>query len=166
MIDRTHWVYRNLDNEISINNVPVYFEKIIEEGDKDKGYASFQSYNQYDEVWGSDVKLDVSWEKTDRATYLHGKKVRSTIELYNSIEVVVLKKDTEWVRSHEMTYWYGSRKQILKKRFYATTIIHSVMLCEQTSRVIESHAVIISSLMPNYENLVLDMMRSIQCHEI
>jgi len=145
--------------------MPVYLEKRSEEGDTKSGKVTFHSTSNYDEIWGADVKFDVTWELADRMTYNQAKKVRETIKMFNAIDIAVLKKETEWVRSHEMTYWYGGKKQIIQKRFYSTSIIHGIVLCEQTSRVFETHAVIVTPLFPNYEQLVLDAMRSLKCHE-
>jgi hypothetical protein len=165
-LQHSHWVYRNQPCSFLIEKMPIYLERVTEEGDLKAGKVTFKSTSQYDEVWGSDVKFDVTWELADRMTYNHGKKVRETIKMFNAIDIVVIDKKTEWVRSHEFTYWYGQKKQIIQKRFYSTQIIHGVMLCDQSSRVFETHAVIITSLFTNYEQLILDSMRSLKCHEL
>jgi len=162
---RTYWIYRNSDCKIHVEKIPIYLERIEEEGTFETGRVTFQSTNSYDDIWGPDVKFEVSWEPVDRISYHHGKRVNQSIQMFNTLEIVVSKKQTEWIRSHEMTYWFGTRRQIIKKRFYPSNIIHSIIMCEQTNRVFELHAVIISAMNPNYENLILDAIKSINCHD-
>ncbi|MHA1871870.1 MAG: hypothetical protein ACTSXF_13050 [Promethearchaeota archaeon] len=165
-MERSSWFYRNPECNLNITKVPVYFERVLEEGDANKGRSVFHSTSLYDEILGPDATFEISWEKTDRLTYHHAKRVRESINMYNSIGVAVTKKETEWILSHEMTYWYGTRKKYQQRRVYSLVYIHGVMLCEQTERVFETNAIVVEPLLPNYENLILDIMRSIQCHEV
>ena len=163
---RTYWIYRNNDCGFNIEKVPIYLERKEENGNYETGLVSFKSTGQVDEIWGADVKLDVTWEKCNRITYNHGSKIKESIEIYNTLQVSVVKKQQEWIKSHEMTYWVGTRNKIKRKRFYASTIIHALYLCEVTERFFEIHAEIISSLFPNYENLILDAIKSMNCHDL
>lgn len=164
-MENSCWVYRNEECGIKINRVPIYFERDAEEGDADNGTTTFRSGSQFDEIWGPDATITVSWEKTNRMTYHHGKKVRETINMYNAINVGIVKKETEWLQSHECTFWWGQRKHMKKGHLYGSHLIHSIMLCEQTSRVVEVDARVIENRFPNYEKLILEFMRSIVCHE-
>lgn len=165
-MSQTFWHYKNADLNISIDRVPIYFKVESEDGTNTKGSITFVSHNDFDEVWGPDSKFIVSWEPADRITYNHGKKVKETINVYNSINVAVSKKETDWQNSHENTRWYGGRKQMIRRRLYTTKEIHSVMLCEITSRVIEAHSTTILSLFPNYEPFINDAFRTLRCHEV
>lgn len=163
---RTYWIYKNVDCRFNIEKVPIYLERLEEEGNYENGRVSFRSTGQVDEIWGADVKLEVTWEKCNRITYNHGSKIKESIEMYNTLQVSVVKKQHEWIKSHEMTYWVGTRNKIKRKRFYASTIIHALYLCEVTERFFEIHVEIISSLFPNYENLILDAIKSMNCHDL
>jgi hypothetical protein len=163
---RTYWIYRNSDCKFQIEKIPIYLERVEEEGTYENGRVLFHSSSQYDEIWGPDVKFEIIWEPVDRISYHHGNRVNQSINMFNTLEIVIINKKTEWIRSHEMTFWFGTRRQIIKKRFYPSNIIHSIMMCESTDRVFELHAIIISALFPNYENLVIDAIKSINCHDI
>ena len=71
-----------------------------------------------EEIYGTDATLEVYWETIDRVQYHHGKRVQQSFDMYNAIEVNITNKETVWNRSHEGTYWYGTRSQIKQKRFY------------------------------------------------
>lgn len=165
-MEHSYWIYRNEDFGLSINKVPIYFERDTENGTFDEGSSVFKSGSMFDDIWGPDVKITVSWEKADRMTYHHGKKVRESIKMYNAINVGISKKKTEWLQSHECTFWWGRRKHMIKGHLYGSNLIHSIMLCEQTSRIIEVDARVIENRIRNYEALILEFMKSLVCHQI
>ena len=115
-------------------------------------------------MWGPECKIEVSWENIDPTQYHHGLKVKDTIRMFSSIEVVATKKETHWHLSHEMTYWFGNRQQMLRRQYYPSNIIHAVMFCELSHRLFEIHSVAISASYPRYEKRLLDTMFSLQCH--
>lgn len=159
------WVYRNENFKFSINKVPMQLELQSESGDQNNGILNFSSIKKYDEIWGPEAKLEVVWEKIDRIAYHHGKQVNDSIRIYGEIQVSILKKNTEWIRSHECTFWWGLKKQIMQKRLYSTSPIHCIMYCEQSNRLFQFHATIISMALPNYEDVLISCMKSLLCHE-
>jgi hypothetical protein len=160
------WQYLNQNLQIQINKISNLFAKDLtkEEGDKEKGKITFIAKKTVDEIWGPEGKIVVSWEKTDPTQYHHGLKVKETIRMFSAIEVIAMKKETYWHLSHELTYWLGTRQQIMQKRYYPSNIIHSIMFCELTHRLFEIHCVILSNYYGKYENWLLEVIKSLQCH--
>lgn len=160
------WPYMNAPLNIQINKISNLFspQTVQVEGDQKKGKILIKSTRNADEVWGPEARIEVSWEKIDPTQYHHGLKVKETIRLFGSIEVVVTKKETYWHLSHEMTYWFGNRHQMIKKRFFPSRIIHAIVFCELTQRLFEVHAVVTDTAYAKYESTILDTIFSIQCH--
>jgi hypothetical protein len=160
------WKYSNADIGIRINKISTLFSnEAIFEGNQTKGSITFISEKKTDDVWGPEAKMSVSWDNVDRVVYHHGKKVNETIRMFSSIEVVATKKMTDWHLSHELTYWFGTRQQMIRKGFYPSAIIHGVMYCETSGRLFEFHASALSNYYKNYEKAFMDIMSSLACHE-
>jgi len=166
IMEHTYWVAKYPDQNISIEKVPIYFQQTELQGNSEAGTVKFASHNAMEEIYGPNVILEVYWETTDRAIYHQGNRVQQSFDMYNAIEVNVTDKKTEWNRSHEGTYWFGTRSQIIQKHFYNSNHIHCITMCEQTSRVFEMHATIISNMYTNYKDLVLAAMKSLLCHDV
>jgi hypothetical protein len=160
------WSYANSTLNLFLNKIPNSLpkESIATEGDQKKGKCTFKSTKTVDEIWGSEAKVEVSWEQIDPTQYHHGLKVKDTIRSFSAIEVVATKKETYWHLSHEMTYWLGNRQQLLRKRHYPSNIIHAIMFCELSQRLFEVHAVVYSNFYAKYEKILLEMIFSLQCH--
>jgi hypothetical protein len=165
-MEKESWQYINSSVGIQLNKISNLFsnQNIEVEGDQNKGRIVFKSTKISDEVWGPEAKIEVSWEKTDPLQYHHGLKVKETIRMFSSIEVVATKKETHWHLSHEMTYWFGNRQQILRRRFFPSNIIHAVFFCELSHRVFEIHFVTLTASYSKYEKHILDTFFSLQCH--
>lgn len=160
------WIYSNADIGVRINKISTLFTNEVKlDGDQNKGSITFISEKKTDEVWGPEAKMSVSWDHVDRMVYHHGKKVNDTIRMFSSIEVVATKKLTEWHLSHELTYWFGTRQQIIRKGFYPSAIIHGVMYCEISGRLFEFHANCLSNYYKKYEQAFIEIMFSLACHE-
>ena len=160
------WNYQNAPLKLQLNKISGLFsqENVREEGTLEKGQVTVQSVKEVDEIWGPDVKFTVSWEKVDPVKYHHGLKVKETIRMFSSIEVVATKKETRWHLSHEMSYWFGTRNQIKRRRYYPSNILHGIVFCELTHRLFEFHAEAYGNRYKKYEQALLDAMFSLQCH--
>ena len=165
-MEHTYWVAKYPEKNVAIEKVPIYFQQVDIQGNAEAGTVKFESYNKMEEIYGPDAIFEVYWETVDRALFHQGNRVQQSFDMYNSIEVNISNKETVWNRSHEGTFWYGTRSQIKQKHFYNSNHIHCVLLCEQTSRVFEMHATIIANMYPNYKDIVIAAMKSLLCHEV
>lgn len=162
----TFWIYKNENFNFGLEKIPISIEEIEEKGDKNKGYIILKSKDQLDDVYESNVKIEINWETIERVSYHHGKAVNNSIKIFNSLDVSILKKETYWVQNHECTIWWGSKKDLIKQRVYPVNILHSIIYCEFTERLFEIHASISSKFFPNYESLIIEMMKKINCHDV
>ena len=161
------WRYIDEENKLQFNKISNLFdqEKVTREGNFDQGSTKFHTGKSSDKFFGSDATLEFSWEKVDPLKYHHGLKVKETIRMFSAIQVVVGKKETKWSHSHELTLWYGTRQQILKKRFFSSRITHGIMFCELTNRVFDIHAIFLGQNRKLYEKAIMDAIDSFYCHE-
>ena len=161
------WRYIDTENQIQLNNISNLFsqEGVKREGSFEQGRLKFFTVKTSDKFFGSDATLEISWEKVDPLSYHHGLKVKETIGNFSKIQVVVTKKETKWSHSHELTLWYGSRNQILKKRFFSSKITHGIMFCELTNRIFNIHGIFLGQKQKLYEKAIMDAIESLHCHE-
>jgi hypothetical protein len=160
------WIFSNKKVNVQLSKISMLFSSNVKvEGDETKGKITLVSEQQHDDVWGPVATVDITWEKKPRTQYHHGLKVKETIRMFSSIEVVATKKETQWLLSHEMTYWFGTRQQFKFKRYYPTNLIHGVVYCDVTERLYEFHAVCTANNYAKYEQPFLEMMFSLACHE-
>jgi uncharacterized protein YbaR (Trm112 family) len=144
--------------------MPIWFEETYADGNDQKGRITLHSSNDFDENWGSNAKMEILWEPKDRLEFAHYKEVQNTIEEFRAIDMSVSKKENTWMRSHEFTYWYGSRRKRIGRNFYVERAIHGVFYCDQTQRLFSIHTGIIEQLYDNFKQLVKDAYMSIHCH--
>ncbi len=158
--------YQTIKKEfkIAINKTPIWFQELSSEGDSENGKIFFESSDEFDEVWGKSVKIELTWEKKNKTDYYHAKEVQKSIDIYNSINVVVSKKETIWHLSHELTYWFGEKMKLKRRKYYQSKILHGLFYCEITERFIEINFEVVSEYFPNYEPFLFEMMKSIECH--
>ena len=142
----------------------IWFRETEFEGDEHNGLLTFHSQKNYDEIWGPDSTLEVSWEKKDRINLLYYKEVERCIETYNAIGFVVTKKERDWLMSHEFTIWFGHRRKMIRKRYYVERIIHGIFFCEISERLINIHAAVIESMYDNFKPSLLKTFNTIECH--
>lgn len=161
---RTYYVYKKPDYRFKINKMPIWFEETYADGNDQKGRITLHSSNDFDENWGANAKMEILWEPKDRLDFVHYKEVQNTIEEFRAIDISVSKKENTWMRSHEFTYWYGSRRKRIGRNFYVERAIHGVFYCDQTQRLFSIHTGIIEQLYDNFKQLVKDAYMSIHCH--
>jgi len=142
----------------------IWFEEKEFEGDENNGSIIFHSQKIYDEIWGPDSTLELNWEKKDRSNLFYYKEVESSIETYNAIGIVVIKKERDWLMSHEFTTWFGQRRKMIRKRYYIEKVIHSIFFCEISERLINIHTSVIESMYDNFKPSLLKTFNSIECH--
>ena len=158
------YVYKKPECKLSINKMSIWFGETEFEGDENNGSIIFHSQEDYDEIWGPNSKLELSWEKKDRVNLLYYKEVESCIETYNAIGIVVTKKERDWMMSHEFTIWYGHRRKMIRKRYYVEKVIHGIFYCEGSERLINIHTAVIESMYDNSKLSLLKTFNSIECH--
>ena len=165
MIRRNYYIYQKSEANIIINKMPIYFKEVEFTGDKTKGTIRFDSQNNYDEIWGPNAKLEIEWSPKERTRFFHAKEVQESIDAYNAIKVVVTRKETSWLNTHEFTYWSGGRNKIVRKRYYPENHIHGTFYCEFTERQFELHTVVIREHYEGYKPFILEAYNSLICHE-
>ena len=165
MIQRNYYIYEKTEGNVIINKMPIYFKEVEFEGDQNKGIIRFQSKNNYDEIWGSNAKMEIEWHKIERIKFLHSKEVQISIDVYNAIKVVVTRKENSWINSHEYTYWTGGRNQLLRKRYYPENHIHGVFYCDISMRLFNLHTVVIRTHYVGFKPFILEAYNSLICHE-
>ncbi len=164
-MQQTNYAFIKERFELSVNKMPIWFGEIESNGDAQNGTISLSTRDQYDEIWGSNGKMEISWEKLPRTNFLHAKEVQKSIDQYNSINIVVTKKEQVWLRSHELTIWYGNRSKMIRKRFYRENSIHGVFYCDITERLFNIHSAIILEHYEGYKSYIIDAYNSIECHQ-
>ena len=163
-MQQNYYIFTKDELNLTINRMPVWFKEVSKTGDENKGTISLHSQNEYDEVWGANAKLEISWEKKGRTEYFHAKQVQASIDMFNAIKVVVTEKERTWLMSHEFTYWFGNRNKMVRKRYYQENIIHGVFYCDMTERQIDISAYIIRPHYEGFKPFILECFNSIICH--
>ena len=164
-MQQTNYPFKKERFGFSVNKMPIWFGEVETNGDDQKGTIELHTGNVYDEIWGPNGKIDISWEKIDRGSFLHAKEVQSSIDQYNAINIVVTKKEQVWLRSHEMTIWYGNRSKMIRKRYYRENCIHGVFYCDVTERLFNIHAAVIKEHYEGFKTYILDAYNSVECHQ-
>jgi len=160
----TYYVYKKEDADITINRMPVWFREVQFEGNEKKGLIIFHSNNDYDEYWGSNAKMEINWETKERTEFMHYKAVQQSIDVYNAINMVITKKENDWIRSHEYTWWYGKRSKMIRKHYYAERAIHGLFYCDISKRLFSFHTNVVDDLFENFEPYILECYKSVICH--
>ena len=164
-MQKSYYQYRKEECRIGIDRMPIWFKETEFDGDQNKGYIIFQTENEYDEIWGPNAKMEISWEKKGRTETFHAKEVQASIDMYNAIKVVVTKKEMIWLRTHDFTYWIGHRTKMIRKRYYPLNIIHGVFYCDITERVFNINTEVIKKHYEGFEPYIIEGYKSIDCHE-
>jgi hypothetical protein len=163
-MERTTYPYEKPEVDLKINKMPIWFREIEFNGDEAEGTIILRSKNDYDEIWGSNAKMEISWEKMERENYLHARAVQQSIDMYNAIDIVITKKETIWVRSHEFTYWLGNRTKMIRKHYYPENSIHGIFFCDVSGRIFNLHTKIIREHYEGFKEYILDSYKSVICH--
>ena len=163
-MQQNSYIYQKSECNVTINKVPIWFKEVEFKGNESKGTIKFQSYNDYDEIWGANAKMEFDWFKKDRIKFFHAREVQESINIYNAINVFVTKKERVWLNSHEFTYWFGNRIKNIRKRFYPENEIHGVFYCEISERQFNMHSVIIREHYEGFKPYILESFMSIICH--
>lgn len=164
-MEYNYYTYEKKEANITVNKLAKWFREEKFEGDVNEGFISFHSQNDYDEIYGSNAKMEITWEKKDRAGFFHGKEVQNSIELYSSIGFVILKKESDWLLSHEFVTWFGQRTKMIRKRYYREKCIHGIFYCDVTERLINIHANVIDKHFDNFKPFIIKSLNTTICHE-
>ncbi|MBD3215288.1 MAG: hypothetical protein GF311_21955 [Candidatus Lokiarchaeota archaeon] len=160
----TYYVYKKDEANITINRMPVWFKEIQFDGDEKEGLIILHSNNEYDEYWKANAKMEINWESKERENFMHYDAVQKSIDVYNAINMVVTEKNNDWLNSHEYTWWFGNRRKMIRKHYYAEKAIHGLFYCDISERLFSFHTGIIDELYENFEPYVLECYKSIVCH--
>ena len=163
-MEYNYFVYNKPECGVTINRMPKWYREIEFDGDENQGSIILHTQNEYDEIWGPESKMEVSWEKKDRMNFFYYKEVQNSIDVYNSIGIVVTEKNRDWLMSHEITFWAGHRNKMIRKRLYHEKGIHCVFYCDITERLFNVHTVVIGDKYENYKPYILNSYNSIICH--
>ena len=163
-MEYNYFSYTKQEGNLIVNKMPIWFKEIEFEGDENNGRILLHSQNEYDEIWGPDSKIEITWEKKDRMNLFYYKEVESSIDVYNAIGLVVTKKERDWLMGHEFTNWYGQRRKMIRKRYYVERVIHGIFYCDITERLINIHTSIIESMFENFKPYILKSYTTIICH--
>ena len=164
-MEYNYYTYEKNEANITIHKLAKWLIEAKFEGTTDEGYISFHSQNDYDEIYGANAKMELSWEKRDRTNFFHGKEVQNSIELYSSVGFAVINKESDWLLSHEFVTWFGQRNKMMRKRYYREKCIHAIFYCDVTERLINVHANIIDKYYENFKKFILKSFSTILCHE-
>ncbi|MFX1374369.1 MAG: hypothetical protein ACFFA0_01020 [Promethearchaeota archaeon] len=165
-MEYNYYVYNKPECNIIINKMPKWYQEKEYEGDETKGFILLDTQIQHDEIWGSESIMEINWEKKDRMNLFYYKEVQNSIEVYNAIGLVVTEKNRDWLLSHEITFWYGHRNKMIRKRFYHEKAIHCIFYCDVTERLFNIHTSIIADKYENYMEFILNSYNSAVCHGI
>jgi hypothetical protein len=163
-MQRNYYTYEKPECNITINKLPIWFKETFYEGDQNGGTLKFQSYNNYDEIYGSDATIELNFIKKERVKFYHAKAVQESINIYNAINVVVTHKEDSWINTHEFTCWYGGRTKMIHKRYYPENHIHGLFYCELTERLFEIHSIVIRDRYEGFKPYLLEASNSVICH--
>jgi len=163
-MEYNYFVYNKPECGVTINRMPKWYREIEYNGDENQCSIILHSQNEYDEIWGPESKMEVSWEKKDRMNLFYYKEVQNSIDVYNAIGIVVTEKNRDWLMSHEITFWVGHRNKMIRKRLYHENGIHCVFYCDITERLFNIHTVVIGDKYENYKPYILKSYNSIICH--
>ncbi len=166
-MQKNYYIYEKPECNITIYKLPIWFKETSYDVDQKgtKGTIEFHSYNEYDEIYGSNAKIELNFMKRERLDFYHPKEVQESISLYNAINVVVTKKERVWLNSHEFTYWFGNRTKMIRKRYYQENHIHGLFYCELSSRQFDVHSVVVRDHYEGFKPYLLEAFNSINCHE-
>jgi hypothetical protein len=164
-MEYNYYTYEKNECYITIHKLPKWFREEKFEGDVNEGSISFYSQNDYDEIYGSNAKMEVTWLKKDRNGFFHGKEVQNSIELYSSIGFTIIKKESDWLLSHEFVTWFGQRNKMMRKRYYREKCIHGIFYCDVTERLINVHTDVIDKHYDNFKPFINKSLSTFICHE-
>ncbi|MFX1258930.1 MAG: hypothetical protein ACFFAN_13815 [Promethearchaeota archaeon] len=163
-MQKSYYIYKKPECQVSINKLPIWFKQVEFEGNDRNGFIKFESVNNYDENWGPNAKIELDWMKKDRIKFLHAKEVQLSIETYNALNIVIIKKERTWVYSHEFTFWYGSRSKMIRKKYYKENSIHGIFYCDLSERLFNIHTAVIQDHYDAFKSYILEAYNSIICH--
>ncbi len=163
-MEYNYFVYHKPECKIKLNKMPKWFQEVEYEGDENQGFILLHSQNEYDEIWGPESKMEIIWEKKDRMNLFYYKEVQNSIDVYNAIGLVVTEKNMDWLLSHEITFWFGHRNKLIRKRLYHENGIHCVFYCDVTERLFNIHTTVIGDKFENYKPYILNSFNSVVCH--
>ncbi|MFX0075298.1 MAG: hypothetical protein ACFE96_07645 [Candidatus Hermodarchaeota archaeon] len=164
-MEYNYYSYEKSECDIEVQKLPIWFKEVKFEGDQEEGTITFHSQNDYDEIYGSNAKMELSWEKKYKGSLYFGKEVQNSIEIYNSVGFAITQKENSWLLSHEFVTWFGQRTKMMRKRFYREKCIHGIYYCDITERLINIHFNIIDKFYENFKPFIEKSLTTLICHK-
>ena len=161
-----YYVYEKPEGNLHLTRMPIWFKEVEFNGNQNNGHLTLHSQNDYDEIWGANAKMEISWEKKERENFYYGREIQASINSYSSIGLVITSKENSWLLSHEFTTWFGKRSKMIQKRFYSEKSIHGIFYCDISQRIINIHTAIIDKYYENFKPFILKAYSSVICHPI
>jgi hypothetical protein len=96
-MEYNYYAYEKPECKIQVQKLPIWFKEVKFEGNEIEGNITLHSQNEYDEIYGSNAKLEISWDKKYRDNLYYGKEVQKSIELYNSIGFAITQRENTWL---------------------------------------------------------------------
>jgi len=164
-MEYNYYHYEKPEGKIEVQKLPKWFKEVKFEGNEIEGNITLHSHNDYDEIYGSNAKMEISWERKHRNTLYYGKEVQKSIELYNALDFVITQKEDTWLLSHEFASWFGQRTKMMRKRYYREKCIHGILYCDITERLINIHINVIDKHYENFKPFIIKSLSTFVCHE-
>jgi hypothetical protein len=163
-MEYNYYSYEKPEAKIEIQKLPKWFKEVKFEGDEKEGNISFNSHNDYDEIYGSNAKMEISWEKKFKNSLYFGKEVQHSIEVYNAINFAITQRENSWLLSHEFVSYFGQRTKMMRKRYYREKCIHGIFYCDITERLFNIHVNIIDKYYDNFKPFIEKSFTTLICH--
>ena len=164
-MEYNYYVYYKPEFALTIDKMPIWFKEHEYKGDKYNGTIILNSQNDYDEIWGPNSIMELNWEKKERLNLFFYKEIQHSIDVYNSIGIIVTEKKNDWLRGgHEFLYWFGHRRKMIRKRFYVEKFIHGIFYCDVSERLFNLHVSVIEEKYENFKSFVLKSYTTFICH--
>lgn len=164
-MEYNYYSYEKPEGKIEVQKLPIWFKESKFEGDETEGTISFHSQNDYDEIYGSNAKMEIAWEIKFRTGLYFGKEVQNSIEIYNAVGFAITQKENSWLLSHEYVSWFGQRTKMIRKRYYKEKCVHGIFYCDKTERLFNIHINIIDKFYENFKPFILKSLTTFICHE-
>ena len=164
-MEYNYYAYEKPEGKIVVEKLPMWFKEVKFEGNEVEGNITLHSQNDYDEIYGSNAKMEISWERKHRNSLYYGKEVQKSIELYHAIGFAIVQKENTWLLSHEFVSWFGQRTKMMRKRYYREKCIHGIFYCDITERLINIHINIIDKFYENFKPFIVKSITTFICHE-
>ena len=68
-MEYNYFTYTKEECNLTITKLPIWFKETNIEGDENKGIITFETSNNYDEIWGPNAKIEIEWSTRERVDF-------------------------------------------------------------------------------------------------